>query len=103
VFVPETSIYYGIDEDALNSILKPEREITYATQSGNFWQIGCDFGHLNDFSPDLKEWDQPEFMKKLEEFFGFKAATAKDYKNIEYAIDKVQKLAESLSLINRTM
>jgi len=42
-------------------------------------------------------------MKKLEEFFGFKAATAKDYKNIEYAIDKVQKLAESLSLINRTM
>lgn len=97
VYVPENNIFFEIDELDLNAMLKPEREITYSARSGSFWKVGMDFAHINDFNPEEKEDNYPEFMKELEKFCNYQKPTMKDYKNIEYAIEKVKNLAEALS------
>ena len=98
ILLPEGHPYFGVDEINLNLKLKPNSEITYTDFKGSFWAVGIDFAHFSDYVPGIDEELAPEGFEDIYEFFGFKKPTAEDYKNIEYAIKKVQDLAERLSI-----
>ena len=100
VFIPKNHILYGIDELDLNEILKPSSEITYSQEYDGFWKIGLSFSSIRDFVPYEPEGDKPEFMKRLEEFFGFEAVGPEHYKNIEHAIEQLRLLIDKIGTLN---
>lgn len=108
VSVPESNIYYGVDYDDLNSKLssKFDIEVTFSEFKGTMWTFGISFSSVTDYIPNddvINEMsDNPEYAQIariseiLKQMVGI-SPTKEDYKNIEYAIDKIQSLAEILS------
>lgn len=99
VFLPETNIYHGIDYDHIQSLFGKELgvEITFGEYKGNMWAYGISFSSIRDFIPNEPEGHELDsLIKALKNMTGINP-TEKDYKNIEYAINKIQKLAEFLS------
>ena len=96
ILIPKNHILHGIDELDLNEILRPKSEITYSQESGIFWKVGISFSSIKDFIPNEPEDGQPEFMKQLEKFFGFKKVGPEAYKNIEYAIEEIKNIVSKI-------
>lgn len=101
VYLPESNIYYGIDEFELNTMLKTLEEITYSDYDGVYWKVGFAFARASDYVPKIIEEDEKQFEKDLlknaYEMFNFKYPTEDDYRGIEQAIDIVKNFAEVLS------
>ena len=100
VFLPRNNPYFGKDESILNPKLQPKDEITYTDFQGDFWAVGIDFAHFNDYVPEIDGNNAPEEFKGIYEFFGEKEPTSQDYKNLDYVIDRIEKLAEILTVLN---
>lgn len=100
IFIPENNILHGIDELALNSILKTKTEISYSQAVGGFWKIGFSFSSIKDFVPKEPDFDAPEFMVKMETFLGFTPVGPESYKNIEYAIAELKNTVDSINKIS---
>jgi hypothetical protein len=99
VFLPESNIYHGVDYDQVNSLFYKDLgvEITFGEYKGPRWAYGLSFSSIKDFIPNEPICEELDgIMESLKVMAGINI-TEKDYKNIEYAILKVQKLADLLN------
>lgn len=103
VFLPKTNIYHGLDYDHIQLMFGKELgiEITFGEYKNGTWAYGISFSSIRDFIPnELEGHELDGLMKALKEMTGINP-TEKDYKNIEYAINKIQILAELLSKVKK--
>lgn len=102
VFVPESNIYHGLDYDVLNNLFSKELsvEISFGDFKNGKFAFGLSFSSIKDYIPNSPPDELDPLIEALKKMTGINPSE-KDYKNFEYAISKVSKLAELIALKTR--